>query len=622
MSKAIKIIAASALIAVLAMVALLSYVILAIDPNDYKPRIEDAARAQGVELDIVGKVGWSFFPSIAIQLGETRFESELHGINPSSLEQMNLALGWWELLQRRLAVKAMAINGADLHLARSDSAAAIATVPATGSEPLTSDDGRGLALAVDQFTVANSRLRLEQDGETIVIDNIRLDVSDASLDGDPFPVGADFDYRSGDGALGFGLTALLGFDQQSGKLLINNALLNITGFLPQAVKVLVSADIDTHQQQARITSLTASVGKTRLEGRATFNNTPPRSLDINLKGNQLDTSDLLAATAAGADTDAGQDSEPVPAENDASLLAPLLAPLALLDGGKGRIELAMEKVVHDGIELGSPHLVLDIADNQLHVRELTAEIFGGALATSGTVDARAATPRLSFDQQLTAIDLGAALSALAQDVDVTGTLNLSIKGESSGADADTLLANLGARGNLSVENPVLAAFNIEKSYCELAALVEKNPPRQTPWPAGTQLNSLTSQLRIADGILYLDDYSTGMGNLKLRGSGEVDLVKQRFDILAITRLEGDHTSADGCAVKSKRVRDKDIPLRCQDTFATAGAGSCKPDPAFVNNLLQDEVIDKLRDKTNLDDDKADAIEGLLRGFLGGKKGND
>lgn len=618
MTKAIKIIAASALAVIIAIVAILFYVMLAVDPNDYKPQIENAAKAQGVELDVVGRVSWSFFPSIAIQLGETHFESELHGINPSSLEQMNLALGWWELLQRRLAVKAMAINGADLHLTRSDSAVAIATLPATGSKPLTSDDGRGLSLAVDQFTVANSRLRLEQGGEPIVIDNIRLNVNDARLDGDPFPISADFDYHANDDLFGLSLTGLLGFDQQTGKLLINNTLLNVTGFLPQPVKVLVSATIDTEVEQIQISSLTVSVGKTRLQGQAMFNNSPPRSLDITVKGNEFNTVDLLATTSA----DTAEDNEPAPSETDATLFAPLLAPLALLDGGRGRIELTVDKVVHDGIELSALQLVLEIADNQLQLRELSAQVFGGALSTVATIDARPAVPQLSFDQQLTAIDLGAALKVLAQDIDVTGTLNLGIKGSSRGADADTLLANLGAQGSLSIENPVLAAFNIEKSYCELAALVEKNPPRQTPWPAGTHLNSLTSQLRIVDGILHLDDYSTGMGNLKLRGSGEIDLIKQHFDILAITRLEGDHTSDEGCVVKSKRVRDKDIPLRCQDDFATAGAASCKPDPAFVNTLLQEEVIDKLREKTNLDDDKADAIEGLLRGFLGGKKSDD
>src|SRR5690606_7413035 len=203
---------------------------------------------------------------------------------------------------------------------------------------------------------------------------------------------------------------------------------------------------------------------------------------------------------------------------------------------------------------------------------------------------------------------------LAEDVNITGTLDLDFEGNTRGSDSEALLANLAGAGKLRLEDPVIATVNLEKSYCELAALVEKPPAREEPWPAGTRLNTLASPLRIADGILHLDDYSTGIGNLGVRGAGRIDLDRKTFDIEAITRLTGDRTSDEGCLVKSKRVRDRDIPLRCKDSFADAGAGSCKPDQAFVNSLVKDEVIDKIKEKTNLDDDKAEALEGLLKGL--------
>ena len=79
------------------------------------------------------------------------------------------------------------------------------------------------------------------------------------------------------------------------------------------------------------------------------------------------------------------------------------------------------------------------------------------------------------------------------------------------------------------------------------------------------------------------------------------------------RIEGDRTSDSGCIVKSKRVRDKDIPLRCKDSFATAGAKSCQPDPDFLKGVLQDEVLDKLID--DKDGEKAEAVKGLLKGLF-------
>src|SRR5690606_29294572 len=160
-------------------------------------------------------------------------------------------------------------------------------------------------------------------------------------------------------------------------------------------------------------------------------------------------------------------------------------------------------------------------------------------------------------------------------------------GSTRGATKDALLANLAATGNLDIDNLHLASVNVEQSYCELAALVEKPPAREQPWAVGTDLNRFTSVFRIQGQTLELTDYNTGVGNLKVRGDGTMLLADQSLASRVIGRLEGDRTSATGCAVKSKRVRDKDIPLLCEDTFADAGARSCKPDPDFVEDLLKD-----------------------------------
>ena len=105
-----------------------------------------------------------------------------------------------------------------------------------------------------------------------------------------------------------------------------------------------------------------------------------------------------------------------------------------------------------------------------------------------------------------------------------------------------------------------------------------------------------------------------MGNLSLRGNATIDLGTESFDVLAITRLSGERTSANGCVVKSKRIRDRDIPIRCRDQFDKAGASSCSPDGNIVRELLQEAVIKKISE-SNLDEKTGEAIEGLLRGIL-------
>ena len=616
MNKAVRIILTVLVVIILAVAALIAYVMLAIDPNSYRPQLESAAREQGVELHIDGDLGWRLLPTIAIQLGETRFESEIHGIKPSSVKEVNLAVGWRELLRKRIAIKALAIDNADIHLTSSDQAAAIAAVPATGDEPVATDN-KAFSLGVEKFSIANSRASLEEDGKTTLLSNINLRTSDVSLSGDQFPLSISLEYQgdSDEQLIKLDLAASLSLDQQAGKLLASNSTITVDGLMAERIKLDFNADINVESQSGRFTDLTANLGKTTLTGNGAYRHSLPRSLQLSLQGTELNTADLLAEDVA---TDSADNSEAAVEAEATNLLAAIFAPLAILEGGTGKIDLTMDKVIHDGMELSSPRLAMDAQGNRLTISEFSSGIFGGTVKATAVV-INSATPRVTFSKQLNNIDLASAFAQFAEDVDITGTLTMTTDGETRGTDSDALLNNLKASGDLQVDNPVLATINIEQQYCDLAALVENSPKRSEPWPRGTRLDKLASRFRIDKGTLYLDDYSTAIGNLKLRGDGEILLEEQAFNINVITRLEGDRTSTAGCAVKSTRVRDKDIPLVCQDSFASAGARSCKPDPVFMNSLIQNEVIDKIREKTDLDDEKVEKLEGLLRGFLGGKK---
>ncbi|MAT52437.1 MAG: AsmA family protein, partial [Porticoccaceae bacterium] len=80
MNKILKAILIVLLALLLAAAALLAYLTIAVDPNDYRPQIEEAAQKQGVSLELKGELGWSLWPRLAIDVGETQFESAQLGI--------------------------------------------------------------------------------------------------------------------------------------------------------------------------------------------------------------------------------------------------------------------------------------------------------------------------------------------------------------------------------------------------------------------------------------------------------------------------------------------------------------------------------------------------------------
>ena len=588
--------------------AVLAYLMFAIDINSYKPQIEQTAKDQGIELNIQGQLGWSVFPNIAISIGETHFQSAQYGVEPSSIASASLALKWPELLRKQLAVSALTIDGANIHITSLDSGAAAAAIPASGSEPVSSPDG-SFSLAVDQFALRNSQIQYDD----ILIKNLDATTKGVNLQGDPFTLSLGLDYDQGldKAPLHLGLSGNAGFDQRQGELTLANMLIELKGVTPTPLIINLTGNLNTNVMEGTLNALTLSLGDTRLTGSATFSKTP-KSLALNLSGTDLNLDELLPATNP---TDG--DAETAKEAEAAQLLAPLFAPLALLDGGSGEVNLTLESLVYDGITLTKPQLLASASGNKIVVNQFSTGIFGGTVTADATFT-NSKTPKISFKKQLRDIDMAAAMDKLASEVDITGTLNMGISGTTFGNSGDALIANTQAKGVLEIKDPTLATVNIEKSYCELAALVEKTPARQEPWPAGTRLNNLVSDYHMADGNLILDDYSTGMGNLKLTGNGVIDIINQAFNIRVVTLLDGDRTSDSGCEIKSTRVRNKEIPFICKDSFAKAGAGSCKPDPDFVKGLLQEKLLDKLiDDKDGEESEKSKAVKGLLKGIFGG-----
>jgi uncharacterized protein involved in outer membrane biogenesis len=451
-------------------------------------------------------------------------------------------------------------------------------------------------------------LSVDMESESITLDNLRGDAGPAAFTGE-IAVNGYSDQPAFSGSLevpAFDVKSLLNQWFDAGLKTADADALTRVGF---------STDFAGTSAKVILDNLQLRLDDTVFNGNLRFGLAAPRTLQMALRGNALGIDGYLAPDN-GDKTQAGKQA--------AALFAPIAGPLAMLEGGTGQVDVTLDKLVYDKTAVTDLHLALAARGQTLEIKDLTASVYGGQLATTGKLDLAAKTPALNFSQQLTDIRIQQAVAQFADQVDFSGILTLNARGNTAGSSTDTLIANLRARGDFQVADPRLATINVERSYCELAALVEQRPERTEPWPQGTQLNNLTGSFHIDDSVLHLDTYNTGVGNLKLKGDGTIDLDDQAFDLLLVSNLQGDRTSENGCIVKSKRIRNRDIPIRCKDSFADAGAGSCKPDQAFVNKVLQDEVMDKIREKTGMDEDSSKALEGLLRGFLGGgdKNGGD
>lgn len=197
------------IIVALILVAILALVLL-FDLNMLKPRIEAAAREQGISLQIGGDLGWTFWPSVGVTVEDIRVAGlEAPDQLIAQLKQASLLVALTPLFSGDIQVHHVRVDGAVINLAvdkqgtgnwealTADKPTAAPTETGTAGEPSTAQrpsvDGtptetQKLKLAIERVSLLNSSLsyRDEQSGQIIVVDDIQLDIRQFNLQGQPF----------------------------------------------------------------------------------------------------------------------------------------------------------------------------------------------------------------------------------------------------------------------------------------------------------------------------------------------------------------------------------------------------------------------------------------------------
>ncbi len=690
----------------------LAYIVLAIDPNSYKPQLAELAQKQDVALNIDGELSWQVLPSLALSIGATQITSPRPEIPAISFEQADLSIAWLPLLQRQLSVKAIHLHGADIQLNNTEQAtntaaaplgAASANTPQPDSAaPATAADTAppAFALAIESLKITESRLQLPPTADATspqLLSDINLQIQDLNLDGEVFKLKASFNYS--DPALPETMAIALNTDasvaQSTQAFTLSNTLLEllltgkpgveisldtlsggqldtphlqITGLQIDSAGAKVQAslaaqgvddgfnfegEIDVpplalHKvltrwaielpefpdkqalQQASlklnikgngdklsISELKLTLDDITLAGNTELDLGEPRNLALQLHSTAIDLNRYVSSTDKNS-TDEGDSANEAQAETDAEpalIFAPLAAPLLWVGNGNAAMDISLDGVTLDTIAAEKIKLQVNAANNILHVKQLAAHVFDGDISATATINLQRKEPTVKFNTTINGLAVDKALLATGGEATLTGKLTTNMQGQTQGNNAEQLHQKLNAKGEIKLIKPHLTTFNVERSYCGIAALIEKVPSKND-WPQGSDLNDVQASISLKGKQVVIENYATGLGNISLSGNGLIDLGAENFDLLAVSRLNGDRTSEQGCLVKSKRVRDKDLPIRCKDSFANAGGSTCKPDGDFVKQVVKDKLLDKIGEKTKLDEESQEAVKGLLKGLFG------
>ena len=593
------------------------YLLVAVDPNDFKPEIKSAAASQGLELSLDGNLSWQFLPQIGVVVEQVEFAHST--VASGKISELSLSVSWAELFNidlssNRLPVGSIEVRDATILLAElapntfpiqlKRLNAKVNNFSLTGegfSLEASAQVFSGLALDLD------ATLALQVDTNSGVINEVIVSELEASIDS--MEITGQFNARN-NFATAQGSLRSNRFDLQQ--------LVRTVGMSFPLVKLPMMASKD---------ALTAvswnSSFNTDMNGLSTFNTQLEldnqviniaskvdhriHNLYMRVSGDQFDMSHYLAADSNSS-------------EQNGALFAPLAVPFALWLG-RSQMELSLSKLKLSDFDADNIYINLFGNQKVLRLSSFNSDIFDGQVNATGRLDMRSSTPSFNLQTSLSNIDLQLALAAMTDSSDISGLLSLEATIQSAGNNRDAIIQELRGGGEIIILDPAYAAINAEEMFCNAAALLGSGDSRNS-WSKGTQFETLTGNYQLADGKLQFSDMKTATGNIAIAARGSIKLAQQRYNLIADTRVNGASTSASGCSV-NKQLQNRSLPFVCSGSFEQDGTTSCKPDENLIRDLLKDSVYEQLGEKlfntpATTDGDKgqqSDPLKSLLKGIF-------
>lgn len=605
-------------LSLLALIAIaMAYLVLAVDPNDFKPEIKSAAASQGLELTLDGNLSWQFLPQIGVVAEQVEFA--YGSVASGKIGELSLAVSWSELFNIDLSGKQLPVGS----VAISDGTIMFAELaPDTFPIQLKRVNARvnNFSLAGDSFPISASAeifsgLALDLEAvvalqvntgtaaiEKITVSDLKTSIGNMQVSGQ---FNAESNFATAQGSL------------RSNNFNLQKLVTSISRSFP-AVKLSAMASEDALSAVSWNSSF-----NTDMNGLSTFNTQLEldsqalsiaskvdhsiNNLFMRVTGDQFDVSNYLAADSSNSD-------------QNGALFAPLAVPFALWLG-RSQMELSLGKLKLPDFDADNIYINLFGNQKVLRLSSFNSDIFGGQVNATGRLDMRSTAPNFSLQTSLTNIDLEAALPSIADSSDITGLLSLEASIEGAGNNVDEITSTLRGGGDITVVDPRYASINAEEMFCNAAALFGGSDSNSS-WPQGTQFKTLTGSFQLNDGKLLFKDMNSATGNLSIKSRGTVELAQQRFKIIADTRVNGSKTSASGCSV-NKRLQNRSLSFICSGSFDQDGKTSCKPDDNLIRDLLKGSVYERIGEqlfKTPVTTDgeeqpQSDPLKSLLKGIF-------
>lgn len=388
-------------------------------------------------------------------------------------------------------------------------------------------------------------------------------------------------------------------------------------------KVALSATLDGPANSVMVNPLKVTLDSSTLSGKAGLENLETGKIvfDLNLDKITLDgylppqsgEEDSAAASGAGGGTGGKEggttqlsEAELIPVES--------LRPLRL-DGS-----LKIGELNYDTIQASNIVFNVDAKDGVLRLTKASGNTLQGGFNASGRLDVSGNTPRISFKQNVSSMQLQPVV-AMALDKDLAkGIFSMDLDFSASGNSEKALVNSAKGNASMNLADGTVRGLNLYGTlvggvndmlgrFQGLSALIPNQESGKLPAALSedTKIIDLTTKASLNQQVANLDSLEAKLDKGTLSGNGWMNMLTQEFDL----KIGMQSPELGG----SEYLEDVTWPLRCQGSLAGSPAKWCGPDKEGFAKIAQQAATNaakgKLKEKLGIDAE-GDTTEEVMK----------
>lgn len=363
----------------------------------------------------------------------------------------------------------------------------------------------------------------------------------------------------------------------------------------------LQATIGGKANQLVVKPLTIHLDESTLEGELTVPDLKSQALRFNLALDAIDIDRYLPPESDAPAKPAQTAVTPGAAASGASQVSN--EKLRALDVD-GRVKIGKLKAAK--LNLADVDVTIKAKDGLIKLSPIDARLYKGTYQGNILVDARGKVPRTSVDESLIGVLAGPLLKDLQGRDRITGTANVNLGLQTTGATADEIKKSLNGSATFAFTDGAVNGVNIARMIREAYARIKgiELPAEQVEQK--TDFSELRGSVKIDNGVATNNDFIVMTPLLRINGKGTASLpaetVDYRIKATVVKTLEGQGGS------ELKDLVGIPIPIHVTGSFA-------KPNYALdTQELMQAMGESKVQDAIdkNVGDDR---VKGLLKGLL-------